>query len=95
MYPLKGEHRWPEKAKEGIIDLTSKINEQAEKEKEKSKEKGKIEIVNKERRSEELDDNLIPLPIMRKDEFKVDGKLPLTLPNKYPIVKSKESMERI
>ena len=32
---------------------------------------------------------------MRKDEFKVDGKLPLTLPNRYPIVKSKEPMERI
>ena len=34
---------------------------------------------------------------MRKDEFKVDGKLqlPLTLPNKYPIVKFKEPMERI
>ena len=65
MYPLKGEHRWPEKAKEGIIDLTCKINKQAGKEKEKSKEKGKIEIENKEKRSEELDDNLIPLPIIR------------------------------
>ena len=47
MYPLKGEHRWPEKAKEGIIDLTSKINKQVEKEKEKSKEKEKIEVENK------------------------------------------------
>ena len=56
MYPLKGEHRWPEKAKEGIIDLTSKINKQAEKE--KSKEKAKTEIENKKKRSEELDDNL-------------------------------------
>ena len=65
--------------------------------KEKSKEKGKIEIENKEERSEELDDNLIPLPIMRKDKFKVDGilPLPLTLPNRYPMVKSKEPVKRI
>ena len=39
------------------------MNKQAKKEKEKSKEKGKIEI---EKSSEELDDNLIPLPVMRK-----------------------------
>ena len=32
---------------------------------------------------------------MRKDEFKIDQKLPLTLPNRYPIGKSKEPMERI
>ena len=42
MYLLKGEHRWPEKSKEGIIDLTRKVNKQTEKE--NSKEKGKIEI---------------------------------------------------
>ena len=97
MYTLKGEHRWSEKSKEGIIDLTRKVNKQTEKEKENSKEKGKIEV---EKSSEELDDSLIPLPIMRKDKFKVDGILPLPLtsnrlPNRYPIVKSKEPMERI
>ena len=54
MYPLKGEHRWPEKSKEGIIDLTRKVNKKTVKEKEKSKKKGKIEI---EKHSEELDDN--------------------------------------
>ena len=37
---------------------------------------------------------------MRKDKFKVDGILPLPLtsnklPNRYPIVKSKEPVERI
>ena len=32
MYPLEGEHRWPEKAKEGIIDLTSKISKQVKEE---------------------------------------------------------------
>ena len=36
MYPLRGEHRCQEKAKEGIIDLTRKTNKQAEKEKDKS-----------------------------------------------------------
>ena len=96
MYPLKGEHRWPEKSKEGIIDLTRKTNKQAEKEKERSKEKGKIEIEKKEERFEELDDNLIPLPIMRKGKFEVEGNTQSNkLPNRYPIVKSKEPMERI
>ena len=76
------------------------MNKQTGKEKEKSKEKGKMEIEKKEERFEELDDNLIPLPIMRKDKFKVDGILPLPLtsnklPNRYPIVKSKEPVERI
>ena len=66
---LKGEHRWPEKSKEGIIDLTRKVNKQAEKEEERNKEKGKIEIEKKEERFEELDDNLIPLPVMKKDKF--------------------------
>ena len=66
------------------------MNKQAEKEKEKSKEKGKIEIEKQEERSEELDDNLIPLPVMRKDKFKVN-----MLPDKYQIVKSKEPVERI
>ena len=51
------------------------MNKQTEKEKEKSKEKGKIEIEKKEERFEELDDNLIPLPVMRKDKFKVDGNI--------------------
>ena len=98
MYSLKGEHRWPEKAKEGIIDLTSKIGKQVKEVKEKSKGKEKIEKIeleNKNKRSEKLDNNLIPLPIMRKDEFKVVGKLPLTLSNKYQMIKTKEPMERI
>ena len=64
MYPLRGEHRQPEKAKEGIIDLTRKKNKEAEKEKEngkeKGKEKGKIEIEKKEAKSEVLEDDLIP-----------------------------------
>ena len=33
---------------------------------------------------------MIPLPVMRKDKFKVD-----MLSNRYPIVKSKKPMERI
>ena len=50
IYPLKGEHRRPEKAKQGIIDLTKKKPSQSEKEKEKGKEKGKTEIKEKEER---------------------------------------------
>ena len=37
-----------------------------------------------------LDDNLIPLLVMRENKFKVN-----MLPNRYPIANSKEPVERI
>ena len=49
-----------------------------------------MEIEKKEEKSEELEDNFIPLSVMRKDKFKVD-----MLTNRYPMVQSRESMERI
>ena len=35
-----------------------------------------MEIEKKEERFEELDDNLIPLPVMRKDKFEIEGNIP-------------------
>ena len=41
MYPLKGEHRCPEKAKEGIIDLTRTDKQTSRKRQEKRVKKRK------------------------------------------------------
>ena len=77
MYPLKGGHRKPEKAKQGIIDLTKKNSNKVEKEKEKGKEKGKIEIKEKVERDETIEENIIPLPVIRQNKIQTD-----MLPNK-------------
>ena len=98
MYPLKGEHRKPEKAKQGIIDLTKKVSNKQEKEKEKSKEKGKIEIKDKieikekEEEDETIEENLIPLPVIRQNKIQTDF-----LPNKIinKILKPTVSKERL
>ena len=38
----------------------------------------------------------MPLPVMRKDKFEVEGNIQSNkLPNKYPIVKSEEPVDRI
>ena len=83
MYPLKGEHRKPEKAKQGIIDLTKKKSSKLEKEKEKCKEKGKIEIKEKEEEDEAIEENRIPLPVIRPNKIQIDM-LPNKVMNKIP-----------
>ena len=90
MYPLRGEHRKPEKAKEGIIDLSKKKDKQVKEKKGRSKEKEKIEIVMKKEESERVDDDIIPLPVVRKERIQSD-----ILPNRYPVRKPKDITEEI